>query len=195
MRRGEVWLCVSSLVQRRGNQFLLPILPSFHTTSRPHLHLRVRGAGAGHGGSRLGCDALGAAFVAAVAPAAGGRGCGLGRRALGRRGWRRVGRGRHDVPSASPAAARGRVRQGGGGGGLGLGGCVATSRWRSERTTRKPPAPRLGDEPKPGPATSPSGRPPLPRGSGFDRRFTPRRESRRREWAEPLGSLRSGKAG
>ena len=151
--------------------------------------------GVGHGGSRLGCDALGAACVAAVAPAAGGRGCGLGRRALGRRGWRRVGRGRHDVPSASPAAARGRARQGGGGGGLGLGGCVATSRWRSERTTRKPPAPRLGDEPKPGPATSPSGRPPLPRGSGFDRRFTPRRESRRREWAGPLGSLRSGRAG
>lgn len=82
-----------------------PPAPSPRATSHPHLHLGVRGAGASRRGSRLGRDALRAAFVAAVAHAGGGRGCGLGRRALGRRGWRRLGRGRHDVPSASLAAA------------------------------------------------------------------------------------------
>lgn len=56
-------------------------------------------------------------------------------------------------------------------------------------------SPQLGDEPKPGPGASPSSCPPLPPGSGFDRRFTSRRESRRRGWAGPPGSLRSEKAG
>lgn len=58
--------------------------------------------------------ALGAAFVAAAAPA--GR-RGLGRRALGRRERRRLHRGRY-VPAASPAAATG--RRGAEGSGLGL---------------------------------------------------------------------------
>jgi hypothetical protein len=58
--------------------------------------------------------ALGAAFVAAAAPA--GR-RGLGRRALGRRERRRLHRGRH-VPAASPAAATG--RRGAEGSSLGL---------------------------------------------------------------------------
>lgn len=112
MQRSEVRLRVLSPIHSRGNQFLLPIPPSPHATGRPYLHLGVRGAGAGRGGSRRDAEALGAAFVAVVAPATGGGGCGLGRRALGRRGWRRVGRGRHDVPSASPAAARGPAQQG-----------------------------------------------------------------------------------
>lgn len=50
-----------------------------------------------------------------------------------------------------------------GSGGLGLGGYVAT-KLVEERAT--PAAQRLGDQPEPGPATSRSPRPPLPRDSG-----------------------------
>lgn len=87
--------------------------------------------------------ALGAAFVAAAAPA--GR-RGLGRRALGRRERRRLHRGRH-VPAASPAAATGRRGAEGSGLGLrdtGVGAAGGARRARKLSRARAPPPTRAG---------------------------------------------------